>query len=429
MTQKELSFLPKQLPKKQTHEQPLTKTDTQTTNILSVQQLNGQIKTSLKTNPRLQNILVRGEISNLTIHSSGHIYFSLKDEESQIKCIMFKYQAIDLKFQPEHGMKIIIEASIDVYEPRGEYSLIVKSMQPDGEGALNIAFKQLKNKLEKQGLFADHKKKPIPKYPKQIAIITSPTGAAIQDITNVLRRRYPIVKIIIIPAIVQGPNAEESVIKSLQIAQSLKNIDTILMTRGGGSKEDLWCFNSETLAHNIAKSNTPIITGIGHEIDFTIADFVADKRAPTPSAAAELITPDSEEILFQLTNKQTQMKSLIDQTIRKYKDTLQYIQDLPFFKNPIERITQENQKLTHITYKFNMILENNIQNKQQQANILNEKLKALNPTEILQRGYSITTKDNEIVKNTKQVNTGDDIQITLGNGKITAKITNIEHDR
>ena len=265
--------------------------------IFSVSEITGHIKNLLRGDKELEDFYLRGEMSSPKQYPSGHTYFTLKDEKSQIDCVMFRRNCENLKFNLEHGMKVIIRGSIDVYEPRGNYNVIVEEIQPDGIGALNLAFIQLKDKLEKQGLFLEKYKKQLPKFPKTIGLITSLSGAVMHDVLNVLKRRYPLVKVLIVPTPVQGKEATNSIVNAIELINHEEyGVDVIILARGGGSLEDLWCFNEESVARAIFQSRAPIISAIGHETDFTIADFVADYRAPTPSAAAEKAVPDINEL-------------------------------------------------------------------------------------------------------------------------------------
>ena len=266
----------------------------------SVSELNGYIKRIIESNRTLASVTVKGEISNFTAHRSGHFYFSLKDSEGQIKAVMFRSRAQTLRFMPESGMKVIVHGSVSVYERDGVYQLYASSIQPDGIGALYLAYEQLKEKLYKNGIFDPAHKMPLPKYPEKIGVITSPTGAAVRDIINVLKRRYPIASIYLYPSLVQGDGAEEDLIKAVDYFDRSNLCDVIIIGRGGGSIEDLWAFNSEKLAMRIFDCKIPIISAVGHETDFTICDFVADMRAPTPSAAAEISAPDIAELLLRL---------------------------------------------------------------------------------------------------------------------------------
>ncbi|MCH5303946.1 MAG: exodeoxyribonuclease VII large subunit, partial [Ruminococcus sp.] len=266
--------------------------------IITVSQLNYYVKSLLDNDPHLTNVFLTGEISNLTDHyRSGHIYFSLKDKNAVVRAVMFAGNARNLKFKPEEGMKVIVLCRVSLYEATGGYQIYVEDMQPDGIGALTLAFEQLKKKLEEKGIFSAENKKPIPKFPKTVGVITSPTGAAVQDIRNILTRRFPSVDIVLCPVLVQGTGAPAQLINAVNLFNEYDLADVIIIGRGGGSIEDLWAFNDENLAYSIYASNIPVISAVGHETDFTICDFVSDLRAPTPSAAAELAVPDREELL------------------------------------------------------------------------------------------------------------------------------------
>ncbi|WP_405353893.1 exodeoxyribonuclease VII large subunit, partial [Ruminococcus sp.] len=285
--------------------------------VLSVSQINFYIKSIIENDSRLQFVLVTGEISNLTVHQrSGHIYLTLKDSRSVISAVMFAGNARRLKFRPENGMKIICRGRISLYEPSGRYQLYIEDMQPDGIGALTLAFEQLKEKLAVQGLFDNAHKKALPKFPKTIGVITSPTGAAVQDITNIIRRRFPVADIVLAPVLVQGENAPEQLVRAVNKFSKSGIADVVIIGRGGGSAEDLWAFNDENLAHAVYNCKTPIISGVGHETDFTICDFVADVRASTPSAAAELAVPDRQELLAYYKKQLQYLSALMDKKFR-----------------------------------------------------------------------------------------------------------------
>jgi exodeoxyribonuclease VII large subunit len=285
--------------------------------VLSVSQINFYIKSLIENDGKLQFVLVTGEISNLTVHQrSGHIYLSLKDSNSVISAVMFAGNARRLKFRPENGMKIICRGRISLYEPSGRYQLYIEDMQPDGVGALALAFEQLKSGLEKKGLFDHAHKKPLPKFPKTIGVITSPTGAAVQDITNILRRRFPSVDIILAPVLVQGDSAPKQLVNAVNKFSESKIADVIIIGRGGGSAEDLWAFNDEELAYAVYHCKTPVISGVGHETDFTICDFVADKRASTPSAAAELAVPDRQELISYYKKQRQYLAATLEQKFK-----------------------------------------------------------------------------------------------------------------
>ena len=290
----------------------------------TVSELNNYIKSIFENNRTLSSVMVRGEISNFTNHRSGHLYFSLKDADGQIRSVMFRSRAMGLKFMPESGMKVIVHGSVTVYPRDGSYQLYVSSMQPDGVGALYLAYEQLKERLFQEGLFDEIYKKPIPAFPKRIGVITSPTGAAVRDIINVTGRRYPCADIYVYPALVQGDGAENSLIKALDYFDSSCLCDVIILGRGGGSIEDLWAFNSEALARRIFEARVPIISAVGHETDFTICDFVADMRAPTPSAAAEIAVPETHELMHKIDNIIGRMSLLIGKRIEHGKQILDF---------------------------------------------------------------------------------------------------------
>ena len=288
--------------------------------VYTVSQLNYSVKTLLDNTPYLSGVFVTGEISNLKDHySSGHIYFSLKDNNAVLSAVMFAGSARNLKFVPQNGMKVIAFCRVSLYVQSGTYQIIVEDMQPDGIGALTIAFEQLKKKLEQKGIFAQEHKKPIPKFPKTVGVITSPTGAAVQDIRNILTRRFPNIDIVLCPVLVQGTGAAPQLIQAVNMFNDYDCADVIIIGRGGGSIEDLWAFNDENLAYAIYASNIPVISAVGHETDFTICDFVADLRAPTPSAAAELAVPDREEMLAFYNSQRQYLTSMLDKQISDYK--------------------------------------------------------------------------------------------------------------
>jgi len=394
--------------------------------IFTVGGLTKYIKDLLESDKKLTNLLVKGEISNLKQHSSGHIYFSLKDKESQIKCLLFKRVVNSLKFNLEHGMKIIIRGNIELYEPQGEYSIIIEEIQPDGLGALNLAFIQLKEKLEKEGLFSREHKKPLPKFPKVIGIITSQTGAVLQDILNIIKRRYPLVKILIVPTVVQGKGAANSIVESIKLMNEFSHVDSIILGRGGGSLEDLWCFNEEIVARAIFGSKIPIISAVGHETDFTIADFVADYRAPTPSAAAEKIVPDIQELYETLHNFHIRDIQAIKYLIEFHRSDLNQILKRSLFKRPFDKIHAHYKEIDHISYKLQTVILNNLSSKRKRLEIIESKISALNPRSILKRGYSIIMKNNKIIKDSSDVKISNNIDIILHKGKLNAQVKKIQ---
>ena len=398
------------------------------TEIFTVGELTKYIKNLLESDRKLTNLWVRGEISNLRQHTSGHIYFSLKDKESQIRCVLFRRVGEHLNFNLEHGMKIIVRGNIEVYEPYGEYSIIVEELQPDGLGALNLAFIQLKNRLEKEGLFSNEYKKPLPKFPEVIGIITSSTGAAIQDILNIIKRRYSLVRILIAPTVVQGREAAISIVKSIKLMNELSYVDVIILGRGGGSLEDLWCFNEEIVARAIFESEIPIISAVGHETDFTIADFVADYRAPTPSAAAEKVVPDIQELYDVIYNLQIRNVQAIRYIMGLHKSNLKQIINRPIFKRPFDRIHSYYREMDNITYKLQTTMSKNITSKRQELEVMESKVITLSPESILKRGYSIIMKDDKIVKTFSDVKIHDNINVILHKGKLDAQVKKIRRN-
>ena len=395
--------------------------------IFSVSEITRHIKDILEGDKKLGDFYLRGEISIPKQYPSGHTYFNLKDEKSQINCVLFKKNCENIKFNLEHGIKVIIRGGIDVYEPYGKYSVIVEEIQPDGIGALNLAFIQLKNKLEKQGLFLDKYKKQLPKFPKTIGLITSLSGAVMHDVLNVLKRRYPIVKVLIIPTTVQGKEAPNSIINSIELANQYDyNIDIIILARGGGSLEDLWCFNEESVARAIFQSKIPIISAVGHETDFTIADFVADYRAPTPSVAAEKAVPDINELKKLINNFNERILNATTNLIKSNKSLLSQIANRPIFKKPLEVIHAYYQNIDSLEYMLKSKISQSMSLKRKILEILDSKLSALNPKAILERGYSIVMKDNKIIKNANEVKIDNNISVILYKGEIEAKVKRVK---
>ncbi len=373
--------------------------------VFSVLELTLTVKQILERNQDLQGISVRGEISNLTKHNSGHYYFSIKDKGSQLNCVMFRSKASKLNFEPNHGDKVIVTGDINVYEQRGSYQLLVHSIEKEGLGELHKKFLELKEKLEKEGLFK--KSKPISKFPKVIGIVSSPTGAALQDILDTIKRRFPCVKIILSPALVQGENSAQSIVNAIMVLNKVhKNhemIDTVIIARGGGSLEDLWSFNEEIVAREIYNCQIPIISGIGHETDFTITDFVADLRAPTPSIAAELAVPVKEDLLDLLSNLDKIMAKLLENYVFR---RAQFLDEL---YNKIE-------------FRIKML----VQTKKEKVNLLFEKLKSLDVNSTLKRGFSITMLNDKIITSVNEVKNKDKIKTILSDGEIFSEIKNKE---
>lgn len=391
--------------------------------VLSVSQINFYIKSIIENDGSLQFVLVTGEISNLTVHQrSGHIYLSLKDRNSVISAVMFAGNARRLKFRLENGMKVICRGRISVYEPSGRYQLYIEDMQPDGVGALALAFEQLKSDLEKKGLFDPAHKKPLPKFPKTIGVITSPTGAAVQDISNILRRRFPSVDIILAPVLVQGDSAPKQLVNAVNKFSASKIADVVIIGRGGGSAEDLWAFNDEQLAYAVYNCETPIISGVGHETDFTICDFVADVRASTPSAAAELAVPDRQELMSYYFKQKQYISAMLDRKIKTAQLRLENQQRRMSASSPKLKAEQLEKQLSAKSEKLTRFMNIYISNKENKLIAAKGKLDGLNPLNVLNRGYAIAEKDEKIITSSKQLKDGDDFTVILSDGKINAKV-------
>lgn len=391
--------------------------------VLSVSQINFYIKSIIENDGSLQFVLVTGEISNLTVHQcSGHIYLSLKDSNSVISAVMFAGNARRLKFRLENGMKVICRGRISVYEPSGRYQLYIEDMQPDGVGALTLAFEQLKKSLAQKGLFDNAHKKPLPKFPKTIGVITSPTGAAVQDITNIIRRRFPSADIVLAPVLVQGESAPEQLVRAVNKFSASKIADVVIIGRGGGSAEDLWAFNDEQLAYAVYNCETPIISGVGHETDFTICDFVADVRASTPSAAAELAVPDRQELMSYYFKQKQYISAMLDRKIKTAQLRLENQQRRMSASSPKLKAEQLEKQLSAKSEKLTRFMNIYISDKENKLIAAKGKLDGLNPLNVLNRGYAIAEKDEKIITSSKQLKNGDDFTVILSDGKINAKV-------
>lgn len=397
--------------------------------VITVSQLNFYIKSLLDESPALREIYITGEISNLTDHyRSGHIYLSLKDDKALVRAVMFAGNARHLRFKPEEGMKVIARGRVSVYEATGQYQLYIEDMQPDGIGALNLAYEQLKKKLSAEGLFSDEIKKPIPAYPKRIGVITSPTGAAVQDILNILGRRYPIAEVVFCPVLVQGENASAQLIDAIERFNKANAADVIIIGRGGGSIEDLWAFNDEKLARTIAKSDIPVISAVGHETDFTICDFVADLRAPTPSAAAELATPNMTELLSYLKSVKDSLPAIIQRRIDFEKQELDNLASSKVLLSPDEFINIRKNELDMLSADMIKAFKAILSENQREFAALSAKLDALSPLSVLSRGYSIVQNKNKVIKSAKELNIGQNIMVKLSDGKAECEVKAITLD-
>lgn len=390
--------------------------------VFTVSALNSYIKDIFEADRTLKAVTVKGEISNFTHHSTGHLYFTLKDTEGQIRAVMFRSAASRLSFLPESGMKVIVHGSVSVYARDGSYQIYVNSMQPDGIGALYLAYEQLKHRLSEEGLFDAVYKRAIPKYPKRIGVITSPSGAAVRDIINVTGRRFPFAEIIVYPSLVQGEGAEAELVAAVDYFDRTKSCDVIIIGRGGGSIEDLWAFNSEKLARRIFSATVPVISAVGHETDFTICDFVSDLRAPTPSAAAEIAVPDIRELFMRLDTSLERLSLAANACFSKKTEALSSITNKDIFLYP-ERIFLEMEN--SLSEKV-LLLKGGVQScLSEKANLLaiaSEKLNVLSPLSVLSRGFSLVEKDGKTVKQAGDVRVGDSVSVRLYNGSFTARV-------
>ena len=416
---------------------------------ISVTALTRYIKYKIDNDSHLQEVYLKGEISNFKAHTRGHFYFTIKDETSRINAIMFSFNASKLKFTPEDGMKVLVKGKISVFESTGNYQIYVEELSEDGLGNLHIAFEQLKKKLGDEGLFDPKYKKEIPKIPMRVGIITASTGAAVKDILSTIKRRFPICKTILFPCLVQGELAKDDIVKKLDIADNY-DLDVIILGRGGGSIEDLWPFNEEIVARKVFSCNTPIISGVGHQIDFTICDFVADVRAETPTGAAERAVPMLSDILLEINNYKTRSSNMIKNIIEKNKLRLTKLKESYVLKNPLSLYEIKEQKLDNIIDKLNTSINNVINiskskldiikgsiifkepsilydNKWKKTNHLIEKLEILNPLNALKRGYSIVKKDGKCITNINKVNKDDMLDISIKDGIIKTKVMEVKN--
>lgn len=439
--------------------------------IFSIGEINRYIKDLIEGDFQLQDIWIRGEISNFTHHSRGHMYFTVKDQDGVLKAVMFAGSNRYLKFVPKNGTKVLIRGNIAVYEQGGQYQLIAREMQPDGLGSLYLAFEQLKQKLQEEGLFAPERKKQLPIYPKVVGVITSPTGAAIRDIITTIRRRFPVVRIVLVPVLVQGDHAPDSISQAIQLMNKSDFIDVMIIGRGGGSIEELWAFNSEQVARSIFASNIPIISAVGHETDFTIADFVADIRAATPTAAAELAVPHILELRQRLNWLEDRLRNLLIGQLKQNKDkwsraqrslslrhprkqidsanqTLDRTVDLLFlsmhrltrdrraqisgmqqrlqFQSPSKQLLLFQERLDRLKSDLLKQAEKSVQEKRNQLLFSMTKLDGLSPLKIMSRGYSLVYKEDQLIKSIGQLDPGDGVKVKLMDGSIDCSVWAIE---
>lgn len=388
------------------------------TTVLNVSQLNTYVKSIIDSDLLLRNVFVVGEISNFTNHyRTGHYYLTLKDENSSVKAVMFRMSNMKLRFLPENGMRVLVRGRVSLFERDGQYQLYIEDMQPDGIGSLNLAFEQLKERLSAEGLFNDENKKPIPSRCSRIGVVTSSTGAVIQDIINVVTRRYPVATIVLSPVEVQGPNAAPQIVKAINDFNSEMNVDVLIVGRGGGSIEDLWAFNEEIVARAVFNSKIPVISAVGHETDFTICDFVADLRAPTPSAAAELAVPDIRDDMRFISNVVDIISSNILERINKQKLLLNVLTEKLKYRSPVCVIDEMMSAVDNLYSQISDLISDKINNEEMKLGAYCAKLDALSPLKVISRGYSITIKNKSIVTSVNDLKSGDRITVRLTDGE------------
>lgn len=418
---------------------------------ITVTALNRYLKYRFDNDKNLQDILLKAEISNFKRHSRGHLYFTLKDETSQISAIMFQSNAVKLAFDPKDGSKVIVEGNVSVYEPSGNYQVYVEKMSEDGIGDLYQAFEKLKARLQAEGMFAEERKRPLPRFPKSVGVVTSPTGAAFRDIIHIINRRYPLASIILYPALVQGEEAKNSLVEQINKANTDKLVDVLIVGRGGGSIEDLWAFNEEIVARAIFQSKIPIVSAVGHETDFTISDFVADRRAPTPSGAAEIVVPDQKDLLININDDLDSLNRSVQKLVRlkqdKYDNLMRsavitrphrIIDPLEIsFSNLYERLEQQNPAKKLVNYREridsqirsmnHLIVAIENRSELKLVNLI-EKLELVNPLSIMKKGFAIVKKDDRVIKHINQIKEEDNIEIRMEGGSAECHVRRVGKD-
>ena len=437
---------------------------------LTVQALTKYVKRKFDADPHLRNVYVKGELSNVKLHPSGHIYFTLKDDKTRIQAAMFRSRTSSLQFKPENGMNVLITGDVTVYETAGSYQLYVNTMEPDGIGALYLAFEQLKKKLQQEGLFEQRFKQPIPQVPQRIGLVTAESGAALRDMYSTINRRFPMAEMYLFPALVQGRTAGPSIVKAIEQANRMGDFDVLLVGRGGGSIEDLWAFNEEEVARAIFSSRIPIISAVGHETDTTIADFVADLRAPTPTAAAEMAVPDQLQLMQHLKNEQRSIYLAVQTTLKQLNKRLETVKAAyplqypdrlyrPFIEKldnlddrlhrsslagvqekrmnfdrlyagfqyytPIRRIQLEQKQTKQLETRLTRAAEQTIRQRQQHFVSLMRMMQALNPLQVMERGFSIGYKDHQVIKSVHDVKNGDQVTLQVADGSISTTVETI----
>lgn len=390
--------------------------------VVSVTQLNTYIKACFDENQLLKSLYVNGEISNFKHAYSGHFYFTLKDDTSQLKCVMFSSSSSHIRFEPKDGMRIVCRGRVSSYERDGVYQLYVEDMQPDGLGALNLAYEQLKAKLREQGLFDEKIKKAIPVYPTAIGVITSPTGAVIEDIKKVLARRYPIATIVLLPIAVQGTTAPDEIARGIRCLNARGDIDTIILARGGGSIEDLWSFNTELVARAVAASEVPIISAVGHETDYTICDFVADLRAPTPSVAAELAVPDRYGQMIIVSHYMNQLEVALQNKLDYERQHLDHIMNMPVFTNKAILLGNQRAYIADMQCKLTKYCLQAMHHKKMMLGSVIHTINALNPLSVLGRGYAVVYRGQKLIKSVTEIEPAETITVKLQDGTICCSV-------
>ncbi len=390
------------------------------THVLTVSEITRRIKSVLETG--FSNVSVKGEISNFKHHPSGHFYFTLKDENAQLQAVMWRSRTLNLYFTPQDGMKVLARGDITVYEVRGQYQIDVLLLQPLGIGELQLAFEKLKQKLAAEGLFDPAHKKPIPAFPERIGIVTSPTGAAIHDIINIISRRFPAIELVLYPVSVQGAGAAEEIAQAINVFNEFGQVDLLIVGRGGGSLEDLWAFNEEIVARAIYSSEIPIISAVGHEIDFTIADFVADLRAPTPSAAAELAVRNREELVEIVRNFCYTAKEVIENRVSSEKEKIRNLLGSYSFNKPFDLVRQFSQRLDDLERTLARVVGHRFALFQKHLLFLQQRIDSLNPEAVLKRGYAIIERGSELVNSAKMLRAGNAVEMRFHDGRVPAKV-------
>jgi len=394
--------------------------------IYKVSEINNTIKELIDEIPMFNKILVTGELSNYKIYPSGHHYFTIKDESSSLKCVMFKSNAFKLRFKPENGMSVIVSGRISVYTRDGAYQLYAENILPEGAGALQLAFDQLKEKLSKEGLFDDSARKPLPEYPHLISLVTSSAGAAVRDMIRILGERWPLTEVVVVPVRVQGTEAPQEIADAIDYLNERKISDLIITGRGGGSTEDLWAFNSELVARAIFRSKIPVISAVGHEPDQTISDYVADRRASTPSNAAEIAVPMIDDVQASLNNLKMRAVQAEDAKIHRYKERLDYIKNRKVMQSPQEYIDNRKIELDHMTDKLLSSFERQNTLRRNQFIQLVSALDAMSPLAVLKRGYSIVEKNSKVTNSVRSLKVGDNVEIKFADGDAECMITEIK---